>query len=113
MRVLMRNTQTAYYQLYEGMTDETDSNGYKTGSKIKSYGTKTQFRANIYHSTQDAFYQPYGVQETYDLTIYMETDLGFTEETLLWIGDTEEANYIVSSVAPNMNGIVIRAKVLK
>lgn len=113
MRVLTRNKQKAYYQLYEGISDATDSDGNYTGEKVVSYGEKTEFKANIYEGTDPTLYQPYGTEDEAICTLYMSKDLGFDNQTVLWIGDTDKANYIVTSVSNNLNGIVVKAKMLK
>ena len=110
MRTLTRNKQTAYYQLYQGVTEATDSDGNYTGDKIVKYSEKIGFRANIYQGTDPTVYQPYGDAQEQGCTLYMSQDLGFDTQTLLWINDTK---YIVTSVSRNINGIVVRAKMLK
>ena len=110
MRTLTRNRRTAYYQLYEGITEATDSDGNYTGDKTPTYSEETEFRANIYMGTDPTLYQPYGTTDETVCTLYMSKDMGFDEQTILWIDDKK---YIVTSVSDNMNGIVVKAKMLK
>lgn len=110
MRTLTRNQKTAYYQLYLGQTDVLDDNGNITEDKTESYGEMTEFRADIYQGSEPSSYHPYGVVEEDTITLYMDRDLGFDETTLIWFGENK---HIVTSVSDNLNGVVVRAKVLK
>lgn len=110
MRTLRRNKRTAYYQLYQGLQEQTDKDGNYTGKKTVSYGDKTEFRAYIYQGREEATNQPYGVQTDYSLSMYMSDDLNFNEQTKIWFEDTE---YMIVSISNNINGIVIRAKEIK
>ena len=114
MRVAKRNMQKAYYQLQTGTAPQYDRSGQRNGNVNYTYGAKTEFWANIYKSGRDAYYQPYGTVNDYSLSLYMsELPDGWNEQTILWIGNTDKANYIVSSIAVNMNGVAVFAKELK
>lgn len=110
MRVISRNRQTAYYQLYQGNTEQTDVNGDYTGDKTPIYSEMTEFRANIYMGTDPTLYQPYGNADETICTLYLSEDHGFDTQTLLWIRGMK---YIVTAVSNNLNGITVKAKMLK
>lgn len=110
MRVCERNKQTAYYQLYEGKTPKTNSDGKLTGRSTETYGEKTEFRVHIRMGSERTHLEPYGTNDETGLTLYMEKDLGFDTNTVLWIGETDKPNYRVTAVAKNINGIVVKAK---
>lgn len=114
MRVVKRNWQTAYYQNPTGKTPQRDSNGKLNGKYNPVYGEKVKFKAHIHFGAENAYYRPYGIQSDYSLSLYFEKlPDDWTEETVLWIGDTDKPNYIVSAIAPNLSGILVRAKELK
>lgn len=114
MRVLRRNKQKAYYQLLDSITNQLDRNGVWNGNFDYHYGEKTAFKANIHMGSESAFYEPYGTQTDYGITMYMsEVPEGWNEQTVLWIGETDKANYIVTSISRNLNGMLVRARELK
>lgn len=110
MRTLTRNKRTAYYQLFESVTEEVDSDGNLTGGKTVNYSEQTSFKANIYMGTDPTLYQPYGNADETVCTLYMDKDMGFDTQTILWINSVR---YIVTSVSDNINGVVVKAKMLK
>lgn len=117
-RLQTRNTQTAYYQLYTGKTEGVDSNGYKTGRYTETYGEKTKFRPNVSFGATGIFagnnakmlQEPYGIRDEHSITLYTDRDYGIDARTLLWIGDTDKANYQVTSISPSLMGYTITAK---
>lgn len=112
MRVAKRNWQTAYYQIPMGKRDLTDKNGNLTGKHELLYAPKVKFKSHIHFGAENAYYRPYGIQSDYSLSLYFEKlpSDDWTEETVLWIGDTDKPNYIITAIAPNLSGILVRAK---
>lgn len=120
MRTLSRNKVQIYYQLYLGKTERVDADGNLNGKYIESYSEKIPLRCHVSYGTLSAVASgnktqlvPYGVEDNYSMSLFLDRDYGMSETTILWIGDTEEANYIVSSVRPSLSGLVVTAKALK
>lgn len=110
MRVLTRNKQTIFYQLYEGVSDVLDGDGNLTGDKEVTYSEKTPLRANVYMGNDPTLYQPYGNADETICTLYLDRDHGMDTQTILWIRNIK---YIVTSVSNNLNGTTVKAKMLK
>lgn len=117
-RLQTRNTSIAYYQLYVSEEEAVDANGYKTGEHIITYGDKTAFRATISYgavgifagNNAKAINTPYGIRDEHSITLYTDKDYGFDSKTVLWVGDTDKANYHVTNCAPSSMGYTISAK---
>ena len=109
MRELEINKQTIYYALFTGYTDAVDSNGYKTGEKVKTYSDPTPLRINVSPARGNADREIFGIDLSYTRTMTTDKlDCPIDEDTILWVGrDTSEPhNYIVVRKAQSLNDIV-------
>ena len=115
MRDLKRNQQAFYYALYQGKTDVTDSDGYKTGEKKLSYSNPVLMQANISPSTGYTDVVVFGKDVQYSKTLVTcDMSCPITETSVLWIdkepldseGNVTAYNYIVKRVAKGLNNIV-------
>ena len=114
MLTLDRNKQSVWYALYTGVTDVTDSNGYKTGEKTKTYATPVEIKVNVSASKGSAITEGFGVNEDYDRTIVThDMTCPIDETTRLWVDadpskDTPDPyDYRVVRVAKSLNSITI------
>lgn len=110
MRCLNRNKQTLYYALYQGETEEQDSDGNYTGERTITYGDPVKFKANISAARGESALNPFGIETNYSKTIVTD-DLNcpIKEDTILWIGKdpTEDPyNYMVVKKAESLNSIM-------
>ena len=114
MLTLDRNKRSVWYALYTGVTDVTDSQGYKTGEKTKTYATPVEIKVNVSASKGSAITEGFGVNEDYDRTIVThDMSCPITETTRLWVdadptGKTPDPyDYRVVRVAKRINSITI------
>lgn len=113
MRGLERNKTGFFYALYQGCSDAVNTNGKKTGSKIKTYSAPVFMKANISSANGSARVEAFGKDLNYSHTIYVSgTDCPITEESLLWIykglkqdSDLSElpGNYVVVGISQSLN----------
>ena len=120
MLCLNRNKQAVWYSLYKGVTDVTDSNGYKTGEKTKTYDSPVKIMVNISASRGSAITEGFGVNEDYDRTIVTnDMTCPISETTRLWVdadptGNTPDPyDYKVVRVAKSLNSITIAISKVK
>ena len=113
MRLLDRNLQNVIYSCYEGMTEETDSDGNYTGERVKTYTDPKTIRMNVSPAKGNAQASQFGTDISYTRTA-MTADLNcpIDENSKLWIGipSTEPYNYKVTAVARSLNWIVYALK---
>lgn len=110
MLTLDRNKQSVWYALYTGVTDVTDSDGYKTGEKTKTYATPVEIKVNVSASKGSAITEGFGVNEDYDRTIVThDMTCPIEETTRLWVDVpvTSPHDYRVVRVAKSINSITI------
>ena len=97
MRVLSRNKQEIYFANPTGYTYATDSNGFKTGEKVITYGTpeKTKMSmaissgANNLGSQGMAVIEPYGIVTGYThRAVTEDLKCKMFEESQVWFGIT-------------------------
>ena len=95
MRVLSRNKQDIYFANPTGYTYATDSNGFKTGEKVITYGTpeKTKMSmaissgANNLGSQGMAVIEPYGIVTGYThRAVTEDLKCKMFEESQVWFG---------------------------
>lgn len=113
MTGLKRNEQTIYYAVYNGMTDLTDSHGYKTGEKSLQFSEPVAMQANVAPVAGTVEREVFGMGIDYDVTIItFDTECPITEESKVWIGKTvtEPWNYIVKRIARSQNLLRIALK---
>ena len=117
MLCLNRNKQAVWYALYKGVTDVTDSNGYKTGEKTKSYETPVKIMVNVSASKGSAITEGFGVNEDYDRTIVTnDMTCPISETTRLWVDADptktvpDPYDYKVMRVAKSLNSITYAIK---
>lgn len=122
MRDLQRNQQTFYYALYQGISDVSDSSGFKTGEKKVTYGNPVEMNANISPADGSASDAIFGKDLQYSKTLVTcNMDCPIDEESVLWVGKDPYVsqvsgsstisvltpyNYTVTRVAKGLNSIV-------
>lgn len=85
LKDLKINQVPFYYAVYEGMVEQLDSDGYKTGEVEVKYGEPTLAHARISPYTGQMTGMPFGADLTYDKAISTVQDLPIDEQTALWI----------------------------
>jgi len=117
MLCLNRNKQAVWYALYKGVTDVTDTAGYKTGEKTKTFETPVRIMVNVSASRGSAITEGFGVNEDYDRTIVTnDMSCPISETTRLWVDadpTTEPYDYKVVRVAKSLNSITIAISKVK
>ncbi len=115
MRDCLRNLETVYYALLTGTTDVTDSAGYRSGEKAKTYDTPVAIKANVSPANGYASSAVFGKDLEYSRTVLTcDTSCPIDEYAVLWIGieptddndDDVPYNYVVTGVAKGMDNIV-------
>ena len=109
---LAENQREFYYQTYNGVTDEYDDDGYRTGRTITSYSNPILARAMISENTSEASDTPFGKDLVYDKMISTVQDLPIDEFSKLFIdvvpvikedGSTDTVpDYIVKKVSKGL-----------
>lgn len=100
MRRLKRNQTEFTYYLYEGQTEETDSDGYKTGRHVESYADGVTTMGCITYKGTSGF-KPYGIEEDFKVQIIPDNPIDdITTQTKIVIGDE---TYYVKSHPTTMN----------
>lgn len=121
MRVLSRNKQDLWYANPAQTSYATDSNGFKTGEKVITYGTAVKTRmsmaissgANNLGSQGMAVVEPFGIITGYTHRAVTE-DLACAmgEESKVWYGilpsHVETVNGVETTVANPHNFVVVR-----
>ena len=116
MLTLDRNKKSVWYALYTGITDVTDSAGYKTGEKTKTFSAPVEIKVNVSASRGSAIAEGFGIAEDYDRTIVThDMSCPITETTRLWVDvpTTEPYDYRVVRVAKSINSITIAISKVK
>lgn len=116
-RVLSRNKQTIYYQHYLGKQEKINADGTRSGQHEETYGELQPLRVHLSWGTFTAvssgnrtYFTPYGIDNNYSISLYLDGDYGMTPTTLVWV---DGQKFIVSSVRNSLNGTVISAKAMK
>ena len=118
---LAENRQTVWYAELAGYVDAVDSQGYKTGEKIKSYTEPKSFLIYVAPSRGDTVNMPFGLSSEYtNIMSTCDRDCPITEDSVLWVGispyspGSETAdiphNYVVERVAYGLNSILYAIK---
>lgn len=107
MRALKRNQQTIYYANYSSQVELKDSNGLYTGEIGVGYDTPTEVKVNVSANRGEAVNDMFGTDLNYSKRIVSDTDLGWTENTILWVDKeiTEPHNYTVVGIAKSINSV--------
>lgn len=126
MRALRRNKQLIYYSIFLGKVEKIDENGFYTGEEDLSYTLPQEEYVNVSPARGEASIELFGTDLNYTNTIVASRDLGWDENTILWIGRKEDYqlypaddlfpddtlypdsilaphNYIVVSIAKSLN----------
>lgn len=117
MQSLRSNQQTVYFSLYLGKTDISNSNGYKTGEKSKTYSKPQPIQIYVSPARGSAEVEQFGINAEYtNVMSTFDTDCPITEDSILWIGkspfadETEETltpyTHSVERVAKGLNSIL-------
>ena len=126
MRALKRNQQAIWYCLYQGETEQTDTDGNYTGESATTYDAPVKMMANVSPATGQSNNEMFGNLTDYDHIIVTDmTDCPIDENTVLFFEKTPEDvpvagsdppatvkspdgyNYIVRRVAKSLNSIAI------
>ena len=120
MKALLRNKQTFYYALFKEKTDATDSAGYKTGEKLKTYYAPVAVQANISAARGTADLDAFGINQDYSRTIVTDDlTIPIDKSAIIWIDAVPDANgeagavkhnYCVVQVAKSLNSVTIAVK---
>lgn len=117
MRVQEKNKQPIYYALYQGLTEIIDSDGLSTGEYENSYTTPVQIKLNVSANKGEAKDEMFGTDLNYSKKIVSAVDLGWDENTILWIGKTAGSgstitphNFVVVAVAKSINSVTYAIK---
>lgn len=117
MKALMRNKQSFYYALYEGLTEKTDTDGYLTGEQIASYTNPQSCKASMSEPSGYTAPMQFGTNLAYDRLLVFDTDPGFDEYSVFWIDvdpelddaglATVDYDYRVVRVAKSLNVVSV------
>lgn len=107
MRTLRKNEQTFYYSKYLGKTELLDDNGYRTGTKTRSYDTPIKAYGNISANTGEVIYNTYGKQIAYDRILQpRDSAITLTEDDVLYLDNDYNSgkyDYVIVSVIRSLN----------
>ena len=110
MRNLARNKRTISYLLYEGFTDEVDSNGLYTGTKIPTYASPVNIRASVSAARGTTDLDLFGINVPYTNTVIVDDlDCPVDENSLFEIDGNP---YAVVLVAKSLNHITYAVRKL-
>lgn len=107
MRVLSRNKQTLYYANPTGFEYATDSNGFKTGEKVITYGEPAEAEmsmaissgANNLGSQGMVSIEPYGMVTGYThRAVTEDMNCPMQEESRVWYGITPTVTVVVDGI---------------
>lgn len=115
MRTTQRDKRTIWYALYEGFTEEVDSDGNYAGEQTVSYGKPTQARMNVSGGRGQAEIELFGVDNPFTHTaVTDDLTTAFTTDTIWWFGVTPgltaEAvphNYRCTGISRTINQVII------
>ncbi|MCQ2544311.1 MAG: hypothetical protein MJ126_09125 [Lachnospiraceae bacterium] len=112
MKTLKRNKVKIYYANYSNQVELKDSNGLYTGEYGIGYTDPVEVFVNVSAARGEAKNEMFGTDLNYSKKIVSETDLGWNENTVLWIDrdTTETHNYVVVSVAKSINSVTYAIK---
>ena len=103
MRNLERNKTTIKYVLYTGFTDEVDSNGLYTGTKIPTYTQPIEIKASVSASRGTTDLDLFGINVPYTHTVIVDDiTCPIDENSILYINNKP---YAVLLVAKSLNHI--------
>lgn len=113
MRALRRNKQKIYYSLLSTNAEIVDDNGLNTGEYENTYTTPASVNVNVSASKGSSYEQLFGTDLNYTKQIVSDKDLGFDENTILWVNKEAVVssaitphNYNVVAVAKSLNSVV-------
>lgn len=109
MKALARNKQTIYYSNYTGKTEIIDSNGLNTGEYKNTYSAALAVGVNLSAAKGESNLDMFGTNVNYTNTIVTDTDLGWDENTILWVG---KEPYVDGNMTPHTHIVVSVAKSL-
>lgn len=108
MRTLLRNKQTFYYALYNGVVDRK-VDGLYTGEKVVSYSDPVEMSANVSAARGSSDVELFGIDTPYSRTIVTDDmECPIKEDSVIWYGiaPTGKPNYKVTAIAKSLNSIV-------
>lgn len=117
MRSLERNKQAIYYANYSSQVEEIDENGLYTGEITSVQYTPTLVKVNVSAARGEARTEMFGTDLSYSKTIVTDKDMGWDENTVLWVdipamqgSIVTPFNYRVVSVAKSINSVTYAIK---
>ena len=119
MRCLEINKRKFHYCNYVGLTDVLDEDNNLTGEKIITYSDPIEYHANISTIKGDTQFEFFGDFKNYDRVIMAsdptweidENSVLFVDKEVEYDDDkTPLFDYIVTKVAPSLNGIAVAIK---
>lgn len=109
MRALERNKQKIYYSLLSSNAEIVDENGLPTGEYGNTYTTPQSVKVNVSANKGVSYEQLFGTDLDYTKQIVSDKDLGFDENTILWV---DKEAVVSSAITPHNFNVVAVAKSL-
>ena len=118
MRTLKRNKVPVWYYLYNGKTEDYDSElGVYTGEWSETYSEPQKLMANVNPASGQASIEPFGIATDYTHIMAVESDHGIKEDTIVFVGEdptnATEGFYRVTRVAKSLNHVRIALRELE
>jgi len=115
VRTAQRNKREIWYALYNGVTEDVDSEGNYTGEQTVSYGTPTLTRMNVSGGRGQAEIELFGVDNPFTHTaVTDDLTTEFTTDTVWWFGvkpgntaDAVPHNFRCTGISRTINQVVI------
>lgn len=87
MRLLDRDRRSVRYALWEGMAEEIDAEGRRTGNHVPSYGEPVEALASVSADRGTVESDSFGTDVDYDCTVtFDDPSLPIDDQTVFWIG---------------------------
>lgn len=115
MRTTQRDRRTIWYALYQGITDEKDSDGNYTGEHPVSYSTPVKARMNVSGGKGTAAVKEFGIDIPFTrVAVTDDMTTPFDTDTVFWFEDAPPApfNYRCTGVFRTVNGVALALKEL-
>ena len=94
MKLLKRNLRSVWYQLYQGQTAQTDSDGFETGEIASSYSDPILLICSVSPASGNVLAETFGTLENYDKIIITD-DLScpIDEHSVLYVDTDTSGKY--------------------
>ena len=112
MRTTHRDRRSIWYALYNGVTENTDSDGNMTGEKTVSYSAPVQAWMNVSGGRGKAEIEMFGIDNPFTHTaVTDDLTTPFATDTIFWYGispnDNVPNNFRCTGVVRTINGLTI------